>query len=445
MVMSGSIVIRNGIVITLGAECALFNPGALRIEKGRITAVGKDGDIPTDGAQVIDAEGKVVLPGLINAHTHLYGTLARGLSLPGPPPKTFREILETLWWRYDKLLDTDSIRINAQVGMLEAIRCGVTTLVDHHSSPNEVACSLDTIAHAALEAGMRVAMAYEVSDRDGLDTRESAIEENRRFARRLAENPEPLLGAAIGAHASFTLSDETLVQLVTLREECGRPIHMHMDEGREDGDAARAASSRSTTRRLADRGLLREGTILAHAVHIDSSDIALLAEKEVFVTHQPLSNGGNAVGRSPVPALLRGGVHVCLGSDGMSGSLAVEALAAGAIHRMAEKEMAIPFDLPCRLAWEGNAALAATLFDPPPGILREGYAGDAVIIDYSPPTPLDSRNVAAHWLLGMLHAPVERVIIAGRQVYHEGEFTLMDRQSILRTSNEITERLWRRF
>lgn len=443
--MSGSTVIQNGIVITLGEECAVYNPGALRLEDGVIAAVGPVDEISTEGAEVIDAAGKVVLPGLINAHTHLYGTLARGLPLSGPPPKTFREILETLWWRFDKLLDTDSIRLNAQVAMLEAVRCGVTTLVDHHSSPNEIPGSLDTIADAALEAGVRVAAAYEVSDRDGLPGRDSAIEENRRFAGRLARNPEPLLGATIGAHASFTLSDDTLMRLVSLREECGRPIHMHMDEGREDGDAARGASSRSTARRLADRGVLRAGTVLAHAVHVDTADITLLAEREVFVTHQVLSNGGNAVGRSPVPALLRGGVKVCLGSDGMCGSLAVEALAAGAVHRMAEKDMTIPFDLPCRLAWEGNAALAATLFDPPPGVLREGFAGDAVIIDYSPPTPLDSRNVAAHWLLGILHAPVERVIIAGNQVYNKGEFARMNRESILRTSHEFTERLWRRF
>ncbi len=440
-----SLVISGGIVITLGEKPRVIPNGAVRIRDGVIEEVGLATEVGTAGAELIEGSGQVILPGLINAHTHLYGALVRGLPWSGPPPTSFRDILERLWWRWDKLLDADAIRLSAQVGMLEALRSGVTTLIDHHASPNEIDGSLDLIAGAATKVGMRIATAYEVSDRDGSEVRDRGVQENIRFARRVSKEKPGLLGAAIGAHASFTLSDESLSLLAAAREETGAPIHIHMDEGTEDGEASRAASHKSTARRLADRGILREETILAHAVNIDSSDIPLLAERRAFVSHQPLSNGNNAVGRAPIPAMLSAGVRLCLGSDGMSGSLGVEALAAGAIHRMAEKDVTIPFDLPCRLAWEGNAQLAATLFDPPPGVLRPGAAGDIVLIDYDPPTEINESNLAGHWLLGILHAPVNRVIVAGQVVLDGGRLTRMDTARILADSRKCAESLWRRF
>ncbi len=439
------LVIRNGTLLTFGERCDVFRPGAVRIENGVITAVGKMEDVDTRNADVVDAGGAMIVPGLIDAHTHLYGTLARGIDLPGAPAETFREILERLWWRFDELLDHDSIRWNALAGMTEALRCGVTTLVDHHSSPNAAAGSLDVLALAAAETGIRLAAAYEVSDRDGPEKCSEGLEENRRFARRLDGEPAPLLAGAIGGHASFTLSAKTLSRLVALADETGRPIHLHMDEGTEDGEAARAEGFRSTAHRLADLGVLRKGAIAGHAVHVDGDDIALLAEREVFVTHQVLSNGANAVGRSPVPALLDAGVTVCLGSDGMCASLAPEALAAGAVHRMAEEDRSIPFDLPCTLAWIGNARLASTLFDPAPGELRPGRTGDAVIVDYRPPTPVHRHNAAAHWLLGVLHAPVEQVFVAGRRVYGHGRFAEVDQEELARRCDECAVELWRRF
>lgn len=437
-----SVVLIGRALLSPGAITPFFAPGAVRVEGGTITHVGDPGDVPREGAEVLDDPRSVLLPGLANAHTHLYSTLARGMPFAGEPPGSFREILERIWWRWDKLLDHDAVESNARAGLIEAARCGVTMVNDHHAGPNSAAGSLDRIACAAEEIGVRVALAYEVSDRDGPKVRDRGIEENRRFADRLSSAPSPRLAATVGAHASFTLSDETVDRLAALVEETGGPIHIHMDEGPEDGEDARARGTRSTAARLADRGLFRRGGIVAHGVHLDDGDREILARLGVFVAHNPLSNGGNAVGRTDVPALLRAGVEVGLGTDGMAGGLAGDAEAAGSVHAMATGDRSIPFDLPARLVFGGNARLASRLFGGTFGLLAPGAAGDVVAVRYDPPTPMDGTNGAAHWRLGILHAPVEHVVAAGRVVLREGRFPGFPEEETLGRARETARRLW---
>jgi putative selenium metabolism protein SsnA len=440
-----AVVVRGETLLTFGRSNAVHAPGAVRIEEGDITHVGAPADVPLRGATEIDLGEAVLLPGLFNAHTHLYSSLARGLSPRGPAPRSFREILENLWWRWDKLLDAEAVRRNAEAGLLESVRCGVTAVNDHHASPNAVAGSLDAIAEAALGIGVRVALAYETSERDGLDVRDRGLDENRRFARRAAADRSGFLAATIGAHASLTLGDESLERLAALSRELGRPVHLHMDEGPEDGEGARLGKDRSTAARLDRTGVLREGTLLAHAVHVDEADIALLAKRRAIVLHNPRSNGANAVGRTPVAALLRAGVRVALGTDGMSADVAADAAVAGAVHRMAEKDRSIPFDLPLRLAGVENAALASDLFGRRFGELAPGFAGDVVARRYRAPTPLRPASVAAHWLLGLSTAPVSDVIVAGEPVLIDGKNVRVDEREILERCRWAADRIWNAF
>ena len=130
------------------------------------------------GHEVIDAQGKLLMPALINCHTHLYSTLARGISLPGRAPRNFPEILKKLWWRLDRALNLDDVYYSALVGLIDSAKCGVGTLVDHHSSPNACAGSLDRIEQAFREVGLRGVLCYETSDRNG------ATRARRRASRR---------------------------------------------------------------------------------------------------------------------------------------------------------------------------------------------------------------------------------------------------------------------
>ena len=181
------ILIRNGILITFGKPCRVLEGHALLVEDGRIARIAPPASIEGSFDRVLDAKGKVVLPGLVNAHMHFYSTLVRGLG-KAAPSRDFQEVLENLWWRLDRKLSLADVEVSAQVILLEAIRKGTTTLVDHHASPGAVRGSLDAIACAVKACGLRACLCYEVSDRDGERVADEGLEENAAFARRRAHD-----------------------------------------------------------------------------------------------------------------------------------------------------------------------------------------------------------------------------------------------------------------
>nr|MBA3349617.1 amidohydrolase family protein [Actinomycetota bacterium] len=180
---------------------------------------------PGDGE--VDVSGCVVLPGNVCAHHHLYSTLARGMPGPSRAPRNFAEILELVWWRLDRALDPDSIRLSALVGALEAARAGTTSIIDHHASPSVIDGSLDLVADAVEEAGLRAAVCYEVTDRHGEEGGRAGVAENARFLR---ANRRPMVRGMAGAHASFTLGPATLDALVAEARDLGAPLHIHVAE-----------------------------------------------------------------------------------------------------------------------------------------------------------------------------------------------------------------------
>src|SRR5229473_503244 len=182
-----NMLIGNGTIVTLGSDNQLIERGAILLQGERIAAIGSDSELRQQhpGAQYIDANGGLIMPGFLCAHTHFYGAFARGMAFPGEAPRNFIEILERLWWRLDKLLTLEDTRASAEIFMADAIRHGTTCVVDHHASPNAVEGSLDVIAGAVERAGMRTCLAYEVSDRDGPAVIEAGIRENERFIRAL--------------------------------------------------------------------------------------------------------------------------------------------------------------------------------------------------------------------------------------------------------------------
>src|SRR5512136_756697 len=208
--------ITHGRIVTFGQEPQLIEDGAIYTVGDRIGAIGSTAELSEryPDEEPIDARGQLVLPGSICAHTHFYSAFARGMAIPGEPAKNFLEILQKLWWRLDRALDEESIRLSALVCLVDAIRNGTTTLIDHHASPNLIDGSLDIVAEAVQQAGVRVCECYEVTDRNGPAGAIAGIAENVRFARSLAARSTPWLAASFGLHASFTVGDETLERCV---------------------------------------------------------------------------------------------------------------------------------------------------------------------------------------------------------------------------------------
>jgi len=443
--MTARILIQNGTLITFGSPCKVLEGQALLIEGGRIARIGPRESIPGPFDQVLDAAGQVVMPGLVNAHMHFYSTLVRGLG-KARPSANFQEVLDNLWWRLDRKLTLDDVEMSAEIVLLDAVRKGTTTLVDHHASPFAVQGSLDRIAAAVKRAGVRACLCYEVSDRDGEAVAEEGLEENAAFARRCAAEGDSQLRALFGLHAAFTLSDRTLDRAAGLGRDLGISFHVHVAEAASDVAANLERHGLTPVARLHSFGLLGRDSIAAHAVHVNAADMAILAGTGTFVAHNPQSNLNNAVGIADVQTLVARGVRVGLGTDAMTVNM-LEELRVGlwAQHLRQDNPTCAFMELANTLVAR-NPELASQLFGFPLGTLEEGAAADVILVDYHPPTPLDGNTALGHLIFGISQATVDTTICNGKVLMAGKRLMInVDEPALAARSRELAARLWERF
>lgn len=427
--------LRNVTAVTLSP--ASVRPGMhLRISGDRIAGLGAD-LAPAPGDEVVELDGAVVMPGLVVGHHHLYSALARGMPFPATdPPKDFHETLQKIWWRLDRALSPETNYLSALAGALDAVRFGVTAVVDHHASPLAVEGSLDAIARGLAEVGLRGLLCYETSDRDGPAVAQAGLAENLRFQR--ARRSDPLLRGMIGAHASFTLGDRTLEALAQACADSGAGLHLHLLEDAADRTLSLARHGADPVTRLAERGLLTPRALLVHGVHLTPEEIRRLREAGVFFAHNARSNMNNRVGAAPVRAL---GDRVVLGTDGIDGDLLAEARAA----YFRGREHSPPLDLGQVTAMLGaSSALLEAYFEAPFGRLDVGAVADLVVLGYDPPTPLTAENLAGHLGFGWGAHLVRSVLVAGRFVFRDGAYTRIDPAEALRRTRAGAAALWKK-
>ncbi len=449
--------ITHAAIATLGQRSELIEHGALLVRDGRIAAIGKTTDLRAQhpDANVVDAGGGLVLPGFLCAHTHFYGAFARGMPIPGEPPKNFPEILERLWWRLDKLLTLEDTRASADMFLVDAIRHGVTCVIDHHASPNAVDGSLDVIAEAVEQAGIRACLAYEVSDRDGPASARAGIRENERFIRSLHQRPsarQGMLAGSFGLHASFTLSPASLEQCAALGLALGVGFHIHVAEDTCDEDDSQAKYGMRTIERLERNDILGPMSIAAHCVHVDSGEIRRLAQTQTHVVHNARSNMNNAVGVAPLQQMRAAGVNVGLGNDGFSMNMLQEMKVAYLLPKLAGRDPRLMSgDAVLDMAFARSARIAEAVFRPfadtPEhfwGELRPGAAADLAILDYHAPTPLTADNLPWHLIFGADGAHVRDTMVAGRWLMRDRRLLTLDEERIMAHARELSAKLWAR-
>ena len=421
-----------------GASLAAFDPPLVEKADLRVDGVRIVERRPTlaavDGEEVIDLAGHVVIPGLVNAHTHLYSALARGMPAPGTPPRNFVEVLERVWWRLDRALDVETVRLSALVGAIEAARSGTTLLVDHHSSPSFIRGSLATIRGAVEEVGLRSVLCYEVTDRNGEDGRREGTEENVDF--QLAHQSD-LTRGMVGAHASFTLSEPAMAGLADAVHRTGSSLHIHVAEDRADVEDCRARYNEGVPDRLHRHGLLVARTLLAHCVHLTPPEVEAAHAHGAWIAHNPRSNMNNAVGYAPTAQMRRG----ALGTDGVDEDILAEARAGFLQMRAAGRTDA--YDAILRLL-AGGHRLASALFGLPFGKLDAGGPADLAVLAYDPPTPLHTGNLAGHLLFGIDRSHVRSVLVAGRWVVRDGRVLGVDTAAAFARAQAAAPQLWRR-
>jgi putative selenium metabolism protein SsnA len=407
----------------------------LRIENGEVVARARRLH-PQRSEESIDLSGKFIMPGFVNAHTHLYSSLARGMRGPTPPPRNFIEILKKIWWKLDESLDEESIYYSALVGAIEAAKYGTTTIFDHHSSPNSISRSLDIIKEAIAKVGLRAVLCYETTDRGGRKRRGLALAENERFVTENTGNSH--FRGTVGAHASFTLDDETLGSLGDLAHlyDCG--VHLHVGEDLVDVNDAREKRRTDIIRRLEKFGILREKSILAHGVHLTRQQLGRVQESGAWLAHNPRSNMNNAVGYAPLRWF---GKNAALATDGFPADMFEEAKLG--FFRNAESNHNVAVGRIPEILQAGQR-LAASFFGRDFGSLAVGSPADLVVLDYNPPTPLQKSNLLSHFLFGMNSLTVESVMVDGEWVVRNRQIVRVREEEVMMKAVVVAEKLWRR-
>ncbi len=439
--------ITNGHVFTLDKANREFTDGAVYWEGDTIVDVGPTATLVAryPQAERLDAAGKIVLPGMLCGHTHFYGAFARGMAIPGSPATNFLEILQKLWWKLDLALLWEDIRYSALICLVDAVRHGCTTLIDHHASPSAIDGSLDIIAEAVKEAGLRASLCYEVTDRNGRDGARAGIAENVRFLKRCRKEKDQQLAASFGLHAAFTCSDETLEACVAAAEGLEAGFHIHVAEGTTDQDESLRQHNMRVVERLQRFGILGPQTIAVHCVHLDEYEKDILRETGTLVTHQPRSNMNNAVGLPDVAGMLARGIPVALGNDGFSNCMLDEMKAAYLAHKHNTRNpQAMPGDVVFRMAYPNNANLAKRFFPKPVGELTAGAFADIILLDYAPPTPLNAGNLPWHLLFGVDGAHVTHTIASGKVLMADKQLTTLDEEAIMARARELAVQVWKR-
>ena len=440
--------ITNATLITWESPNHILENQAIYLSGDHIHEIGPTTKIEKlyPKSRKLDAHGQLVMPGNICAHTHFYGAFSRGLSIPGMAPKDFPEILSKLWWPLDKSLLEEDIRYSALISLVDAIKHGTTTLMDHHASPNAIDGSLDIIADTVDQSGARAVLCYEVSDRDGAEKTDAGIKENVRFLKRLASNPHPRLAASFGLHASMTLSGATL-QACRVASPPDAGFHIHVAEHEEDEYDSLNKSNMRIIDRLQVHEILGQKTIAAHCVHIDAGEMEILKNTGTWVTHQPRSNMNNAVGSAPVEAMMRLGIKVCLGNDGFSNSMWDEWKGAYYLHKVTVRDpRRMGGNDVAKMAIYNNSALANAFFtDSPIGQIVPGACADMIFVDYQSPTEIAPENLPWHIIFGFQESMITTTIVAGKILMKDRELVTLDEARIAARSRELSRKVWKRY
>ncbi|MCL2856463.1 MAG: putative aminohydrolase SsnA [Oscillospiraceae bacterium] len=431
------LLVSNGRLITRGANNRLIENGCVAVDGRLITEVGDTATLRKKypGAQEIDAKGGVIMPGLINAHNHIYSAFARGLSINGYAPKNFVEILDGLWWTIDRHLLLEDTCWSAMATYLDCIKNGCTTVFDHHASYGGIQGSLFAIAEAAKELGVRTSLCYEVSDRDGEDKMRDAVAENAEFIKHAMADKTDMVKGMMGMHASFTLSDSTLA-LCRENTPKGIGFHIHVAEGMADVYDSLSKYGKRVINRLYDNDILGENTITGHCIHVNGIEMDIIKQTDTMVVHNPESNMGNAVGIPPCMEMMKRGIMLGLGTDGYTQDMFESEKVANVIHKHVLCDAGVAWSEVPQMLFYNNAAMAARSFETKIGVLEPGAAADIIVVDYDPLTPMSADNCDGHILFGMSGRSVVSTIINGVVKMKDRELIGIDSEAIMAKCRE---------
>ena len=428
-------------------NCTIISPGVfipcgeVLIENGRISGVGSCGEVIPDindagaGITKYDLGQRILMPGFINPHAHLYSSLAAGLS-PVGANGSFIEVLENFWWPLDAALDEESVYYSALSGIIDAVKHGVTTIIDHHASMNFVKGSLEVIERAFQLAGIKGVLCFEASDRKSCAPLSEHIDENLSFISSHQNNPR--LQGMLGLHANFTLGSKSMQNIASAVKSAGfeAPVHIHCGESEYDFNFCREDGCSGPVDRLNKFGLLSNSAILAHCIHLSEKDIDIIKEINPRVVSNPESNANNRVGKLNRDALN----EYLIGTDGMSFDMIASLRSQYLLGAGLSEDFGILYN-----SFINNTSKLSSSFFKNTGRIEEGYDADIAVIDYAPETPINPANVTGHLIFGARGGKVFMTVSQGNILYHDGRITFTFESTIKNQIRAAAERLHRRY
>ena len=414
-----NILLKHATIVTLNDEDAILTDADLAIADDRIVALG---EVPADFAadEIHDLSGKIVTPGLYNAHTHAAMVFARGYAEDMPLDRWFNEGI----WKLESALSREMVRWGARLAMVEMVRGGVIGFADHYFY-------MDEVARAVAESGMRANLAWAVFGHEGGEVG-ITVPETVDFVKRWQGAADGRLRAMFGPHSPYLCSDEFLARTaaVAVREDIG--IHIHAAETAGQVEASLDAYDMTPIELLHDRGLFETHAIVAHAIHVNPIDIAILAQSQVHVAHCPSTHLRYAMGVTPVPEMLEAGVNVALGTDGAGSSVALnlwrEMRLAVVMQRQARNDPeALGGLTPLRMAARNGARALGFAQS---GVLAPGYQADLIVIDASQTHYQPIYSVPAALVWNTEPADVQDVMVAGRWLMRGRKLLTLDEETI---------------
>jgi putative selenium metabolism protein SsnA len=415
----------------------------VEVDDGRIVSV-KRSNRGLKADEVIDATGKIVMPGLVCAHTHLYGMFLRGISLKINPPADFTQILQRVWWPMDETMTKEDAYASALISCLEFLKTGTTLFADTFSGPNAITGVLDKISLAVEQSGIRGILAFETTERRSRAEGAKGMKENERFIKKLRRRRARRVSGMVSVHASFTVSDELLQYARDVANRYKVPLTIHVSESLADVYHNYQTFGKRTVERLKENEVLGPDAVLAHCVHVNEDELEIIQKTAAKVAHNPMSNMLNAVGIAPVGKMLKMGIKTGLGNDGYIFDGFENIRAAYLLQKVAARD---PRVISSREVLEMATISGAELYGlgNELGSIENGKHADIIIINPSTaPTPIRPDNVLEHLVNTVDGDDVETVVVGGRILIRDRNVLSMNEDYVVNASRNSAEKLWKR-
>jgi len=418
----------------------ILEQGHIAIHDGIIDKIAKDSAIGIKADKVIDAAGKVAIPGLVCAHNHMYGILSHGMPISNPPT-TFYGFLKDFWWpRVEDRLGKREIAASTRMACVQMAKSGTTTFADILEAPNAIPGALDAEAEIVKEAGLRGVLSFEASERAGDAVAQRSLDENLRFIEKWNRTRD-LVRGMMCTHTLFTCSTEFLQKARELASKLRVGIHIHLEEGKYETEYALQKYGKLPVEVYEGIGFLGPDLLASQCVHTKRQEIEVMKRHGVRIAHMPLSNCEVGGGIAPLKELLEAGLAVGLGTDGYVTDMFEVMRAAFLIHKgYLQDASVIPASIVFEMATVSGAK--ALGMEDQIGSLQVGKQGDVVLLDPSFPTPLTPDNAYSQIVAFGTGNDVDTVIVSGRVVASRGRMSTINEQEAKKDCSKVAKEFW---